>query len=90
MIAGQSEYLRGEEYLNGRRTPRDPAQAAHWFWLAESNGYTPAAVALADMYLQGDGIERSCLQARVLLTTAAQKHNKEAEQKLKQLPENCE
>ena len=87
---GESEYRRGEEYLSGRKAPRDPAQAAHWFWLAESNGYTPATVALAELYLNGDGVERSCLQARILLTAAMKENNKEAASKLRQLPENCE
>lgn len=87
--AGAAEYQRGEKYLNGRGIPRDATQAVHWFWLSEGDGYTPAAVALAKLYLSGDGVSRSCLQAKVLLTAAAQEHNKDAARMLKQLPENC-
>lgn len=88
--SGATEYLRGENYLTGRGVPRDPAEAAHWLWISESDGYTPAAIALADLYLSGQGVSRSCLQARILLTTAARKNNKAAEQQLSELPENCD
>ena len=87
--AGAAEYQRGEKYLDGRGTPRDATQAVHWFWLSEGDGYTPAAVALAKLYLSGDGVSRSCLQAKVLLTAAAEEHNKDAARMLAQLPENC-
>jgi len=39
--------------------------------------------------LSGDGVSRSCLQAKVLLTAAAEEHNKDAARMLAQLPENC-
>lgn len=87
--AGAAEYQRGEKYLSGRGIPRDATQAVHWFWLSEGDGYTPAAVALAKLYLSGEGVSRSCLQAKVLLTAAAEEHNKDAARMLAQLPENC-
>ncbi|HEV2489594.1 MAG TPA: PilZ domain-containing protein [Candidatus Acidoferrales bacterium] len=87
---GRNEFLRGENYLSGKGTPRDPVQAARWFWAALGDGYTPATIPLADMYLRGEGVSRSCLQARVLLTAAARKKNVDAIRRLAQLPGNCD
>lgn len=88
--SGRDDYLRGENYLAGRGTPRNSVQAARWFWAALGDGYTPATIPLADLYLRGDGVARSCLQARVLLTAAVRKNNAAAARKLGKLPENCE
>lgn len=87
---GRNEFLRGENYLSGKGTPHDPVQAARWFWAALGDGYTPATIPLADMYLRGEGVSRSCVQARVLLTAAARKKNADAIRRLAQLPESCD
>jgi hypothetical protein len=87
---GQAEYQRAESYLNGKGVEQDPAEAAEWFWRSLEAGNTTAAIPLADLYLAGNGVSRSCMQARILLDAAAQKNNKEAIQKLAQLPENCQ
>jgi TPR repeat protein len=68
----------------------DPTEAAELFWRSLEKGNTDAAIPLADLYLQGKGVSRSCLQARILLTAASNKGNAEAIQKLRELPENCE
>lgn len=87
---GQAEYQRAENYLNGRGVPRDSGQAAEWFWRSLEAGDTSAAIPLADLYIAGDGVSRSCKQARILLDAAAQKNNPTAIKKLAELPENCE
>lgn len=90
-VAGQTEFQQAQKYLNGTGgVPADPAEAAELFWRSLEKGNTAAAIPLADLYLQGKGVSRSCLQARILLTTASNKGNAEASQKLGQLPENCE
>lgn len=90
-VAGQTEFQQAQKYLNGTGgVAADPAEAAELFWRSLEKGNTAAAIPLADLYLQGKGVSRSCLQARILLTTAANKGNAEASQKLGQLPENCE
>ncbi|MFI5127083.1 MAG: PilZ domain-containing protein [Candidatus Acidiferrales bacterium] len=89
--AGQTEFKQAQKYLNGTGgVAADPAQAAELFWRSLEKGNIGAAIPLADLYLQGKGVSRSCLQARILLTAASNKGNAEATQKLGQLPENCE
>ena len=56
-------------------------------WAAVKEGNARAEVALADLYLHGDGVPQNCDQARVLLTAAAQKKFPEAIKKLQQLDE---
>lgn len=87
---GQAEYQRAESYLNGTGVTQDYAEAADWFWRSLEAGNTNAAVPLANLYLEGNGVSRSCTQARILLDAAAQKNITEAIRKLAQLPENCE
>jgi TPR repeat protein len=45
-------------------------------------------VALADLYMRGEGVPVNCEQARVLLVVASKENNAEAIQKLKDLDEN--
>lgn len=88
--SGQAEYQRAENYLNGKGVDKDASQAAEWFWRSLEAGNTTAAIPLADLYLAGNGVSRSCTQARILLDAAAQKNNQEAIQKLAELPESCQ
>lgn len=88
--AGLAEYQRAESYLNGKGVTQDYGQAAEWFWRSLEAGNTSAAIPLADLYLQGNGVSRSCMQAHILLDAAARKNNAQAIQKLAQLPENCQ
>jgi TPR repeat protein len=88
---GLSEYDRAEQYLNGTKgVTQDPAEAAEWFWRSLEAGDTNAAIPLADLYVAGNGVSRSCTQAHILLDLAARKGNGEAAKKLAQLPENCQ
>ncbi len=60
----------------------DSAAEAAWLWKATAKGNSDAPVQLADMYIQGSGVPRSCEQAVVLLKTAAEKENARARNRL--------
>lgn len=60
----------------------DSAAAAAWLWKATAKGNPAAPVQLADLYVKGDGVPRSCEQAMVLLKTAAEKENSMARNRL--------
>ena len=83
---GEKELVQALRYLDGAYGRKDTAAAVTWFWQAVAKGNQEAAVRLAGLYLRGEGVERSCDQARVLLTTAAQKGNAEAAKRLETLP----
>lgn len=87
---GSYELKTAQEYLDGRNRARDPEQAARWLWKAVGKHNTRASVLLADLYLHGQGVNRSCDQARLLLTAAAQKGSTDATAKLNNLEgEGC-
>ncbi|HVB08047.1 MAG TPA: PilZ domain-containing protein, partial [Candidatus Acidoferrales bacterium] len=79
---GQTEFQRAEQYLNGTGVPANPAEAAQWFWRSFEKGNSSAAIPLASLYLKGQGVSRSCLQARILLSVAARKGNADAAERL--------
>ena len=54
-------------------------------WASFETGNTKAAVALADLYLRGDGVPVNCEQARVLLFVASKENDAEATKKLQEL-----
>jgi hypothetical protein len=54
-------------------------------WASVQAGNSHAAVALADLYIRGEGVPVNCDQARVLLLVASEKNNAEAIQKLRDL-----
>lgn len=54
-------------------------------WASVQSGNAKAAVALADLYIRGEGVPANCDQARVLLLVASEKRNAEAIKKLQQL-----
>ena len=56
-------------------------------WASFEAGNTKAAVALADLYLRGDGVPVNCEQARVLLFVASKENDAEATKKLEDLDE---
>ena len=81
--AAESELDDARAYL--RATPPDSHAAATLLWGAVSDGNTTAETLLADLYLRGDGVTKSCEQGRVLLTAAAKKGNSAAQQRLANL-----
>ena len=56
-------------------------------WQAVAKGNTAAELELADLYLAGHGVSKSCSQAFVLLTAAKTHKNTQAEQALRSLPQ---
>jgi hypothetical protein len=81
--SGAEEMASAERYLNG--TPRDSREAAQWLWKAVGKGNLAATIALSDLYLRGDGVPKSCDQARLLLDAAARKGGRTAAERLRNL-----
>jgi hypothetical protein len=54
-------------------------------WFAIESGNTSAEVALAQLYIAGNGVPKNCAQARVLLSAASKRGNQEAVQQLDKL-----
>jgi hypothetical protein len=73
--------LGAEEMLRAKNAS-DSAATAAWLWKATAKGNPEAPVQLANMYVRGDGVPRSCEQALVLLKTAAEKENALARSRL--------
>jgi hypothetical protein len=67
--------------MQPKRVPAEPQE----LWSALQAGNIQAAVALADLYLRGEGVPVNCQQARVLLLVASGKNNAEASRKLQKL-----
>jgi hypothetical protein len=86
--AGKSELAAAQSYLNGASATHDSAKAARLLWAAVANGNSTAAALLADLYLRGDGVAKSCEQGQVLLNASAKSGNTEAVNKLKDLNAN--
>jgi len=76
------EIVPGAEEMNKARDASDAAAEAAWLWKATAKGNPDAPVELADMYIKGEGVPRSCEQAVVLLKTAAAKENAHARNRL--------
>jgi PilZ domain len=86
--AGKSELVAALEALRGTNDARDSSKAARLLWAAVANNNSAAAVVLADLYLRGDGVAKSCEQGRVLLTAASQSGDVQGKQKLGELNTN--
>ena len=71
------------------RSRRGRSDLARQLWSALGSGDSSAELALAQLYLTGDGVPRNCQQARVLLRAAAKNGNSEAQQKLRKLNSNA-
>ncbi len=72
----------GADELAKAKNASDSAAEAAWLWKSTAKGNPDAPVLLADMYMKGDGVPRSCEQAVVLLKTAAEKENARARNRL--------
>jgi hypothetical protein len=83
--AGAAELAAAESFLSGKYGPRDSSQAAKLLWRAVAKGNTTAILLLSNLYLTGDGVSKSCDQAKMLLRAAAQKNRSEAANKLREL-----
>ena len=74
--------------LDDKGGTRDTAEAVKWLWKAVGKQNTGAVILLADLYLIGDGVPKSCDQARLLLVAAAKRGASDAAQKLRSLESN--
>lgn len=83
--SGASELRLAQRYLGGSMGVRDSSEAAKLLWKAVSKQNATAAVLLSDLYLRGDGVPRSCDQARLLLIAAAKRGAPQAAQPLRDL-----
>ncbi len=72
----------GADEMAKAKNASDAAASAAWLWKATAKGNPEAPVQLADMYIKGTGVPRSCEQAVVLLKTAAEKENALARNRL--------
>jgi hypothetical protein len=88
---GQEEFNSAREILRGNNRERDLWKAVNLLWAGVRKGYVPAEVTLADLFRRGDGVEKNCDQARVLLVAASKKGSLDARQMLEQIAEHgCE
>jgi TPR repeat protein len=84
--SGAQELATAEKYLNGNLgVTRDSGEAAQWLWKAVRKRNLEATLVLSDLYLRGDGVPKSCDQARLLLDAAARKGEKAAAERLRNL-----
>jgi len=84
--SGAEDMATAERYLSGTQgTPRDSREAASWLWKAVGKGNPTATMALSDLYLRGDGVPKSCDQARLLLDAAARKGQHAAAERIRNL-----
>ena len=80
--AAPKQPIPGAEEVAKANDASDSAAEAAWLWKATAKGNPAAPVRLANMYVKGDGVPRSCEQAIVLLKTAAEKPNASARNRL--------
>ena len=83
---GSEELAAAQSFLDGTGGhERNSAMAAAWLWKAVAKQNADATLQLSDLYLKGDGVEKNCDQARLLLDAAASKGLKSAAERLRQL-----
>ena len=84
--SGVDEFVTAERYLKGTLgTTPDSRVASLWLWKAVGKKNSAAMIALSDLYLRGDGVPKSCDQARMLLDAAARKGETAAGERLRHL-----
>jgi len=85
--SGAEELAVAEKYLTARPDAvRDSREAATWLWKAVGKNNVTATMLLSDLYLRGDGVPKSCDQARLLLDAAARKGAPNAAERIRNLP----
>jgi hypothetical protein len=84
-LGGFEELAVARHYLSSTGGEPNRAEAARWLWKSVAKQNIDATVILSDMYLRGDGVSKSCEQARLLLDAAAIKGRKDAAEQLRHL-----
>ena len=82
---GAAELAMAQDFLSGKTHPRNSEEAAKYLWRAVGKENPTAILLLSDMYQVGDGVPKSCDQARLLLSAAARKGVPQAAEKLRDL-----
>jgi hypothetical protein len=85
MNGGTNELRLAQRYLGGSMGARDSAEAAKLLWKAVRQQNATAALMLSDLYAHGDGVPKSCDQARLLLLAAAKRGAPQAAEQLRNL-----
>ena len=84
---GSEELATAQSYLSGTSGhERNEAQARDWLWRAVAKRNAAATLLLADLYLHGNGVQKNCDQARVLLDAAASRGVRDAGVRLRNMP----
>jgi len=71
--------------LSGNTSRQISAMTPQQLWASVQAGNTKSAVALAELYIKGEGVPQNCNQARVLLLVASEKRNAAAIKRLQEL-----
>jgi len=83
---GAAELGMAEKFLNPPPgVARDSSEAAGWLWKAVAKKNLAATMLLSDLFLRGDGVPKSCDQARYLLDAAARRGEKAAAARIRNL-----
>jgi TPR repeat protein len=72
---GQAEFSLARQYLGEASSREAKAKAAVLLWIAVGKGSSEAEVELADLYGRGEGVQKNCQQARILLAAARRENN---------------
>jgi hypothetical protein len=84
--SGAEEFAMAQKYLNHNAgASADSSGAVQWLWKSVAKGNLAATMALSDLYLRGEGVPKSCDQARLLLDAAARKGRNGAAERLRNL-----
>jgi hypothetical protein len=67
----ETELELAQSYLAEGTSPDQQAKAVELLWLATERGNVDAEIQLADLYATGEAVQKSCVQARILLKAAA-------------------
>ncbi len=81
LAAATFSQLRSSENASQRQPAKTPSQ----LWASVQAGNSKAAVELAELYIEGEGVPQNCAQARVLLLVASEKRNAGAIKRLREL-----
>jgi hypothetical protein len=82
--SGQLEYQQATQILHSPNQEARLPDAVRLLWSAVEKGHIGAEIALAELYRQGRGVTKNCLQTRILLSAAARKGSAEAQKRLQE------
>jgi hypothetical protein len=83
--SGSADLQLAQRYLGGSMGVRDSTEAAKLLWKAVGKQNATAAILLSGLYARGDGVPKSCDQARLLLLGATRHGSPQAAEQLRDL-----